>query len=193
MDDPVKSDNRWVSEEWRSFELYEKVRIRTRRSKFLLIFSATVLFLGLCSVPVIEERSPKWQSLRIARDLSVEIEKIKTLAIKSKKPVRLFFISPNLLEVDLLSHCTDVKGQPVVTKQWTGDDVKFKILSQDEAKEFSIALVGDAVCFDPVEGLISKHSKQVIAIIPVKDLSEKRLDRASYVIIEGESAKVSIN
>jgi hypothetical protein len=33
----------------------------------------------------------------------------------------------------------------------------------------------------------------VIVIAPVKDLSEERLDRASYVVLEGESAKISIN
>jgi len=200
----IESGSRWASEEWRSFELYEKKRVRTRRSRLIYISMAVLLFLVLCSVPVVDERAPKWHTLKIARDLSVEVEKLKTLAIKSKRPAQMSFLDSNLLQIDLLEHCAGTKvspheithtpflKEPVVTKRWGNDD-QYKILTPAEAKEFSIVLVGENVCFDPVDGLVSQYTKQVIAIVPVKDLAEKRLDRASYVIIDGESAKVNIN
>lgn len=84
--------DRPIEEEWRNFELYEKVRIRENRKRFFFVSLATILFLSLCSVPVFEERLPKWRSMRAAQEISVEAEKLKTIAIREKKPVRLRFL-----------------------------------------------------------------------------------------------------
>ncbi len=197
----IESGSRWVQEEWRSFELYEKKRVRDRRKKALFIGITLVLFLGLCSIPVIHERAPKWQTLAIARNLAVEVEKLKTLAIKKKQAARLVFVEPNLLTVELVTHCgivdehspVHLAGQSLVTKQWTPTEGVYKILTPELAKQFSIALVEPELCFDPVLGMVSKHNKVVIAIVPVNDLAEQRLDRASYVIIDGDSATVTLN
>jgi hypothetical protein len=201
--DMINPDDRWAQEEWGSFELYERKRIRERRSRLLLIFSAMTVFLVLCSVPVIRERSVKWDTLRIARDLAVEVEKAKSLAIQRKLPVRMVFSNVNTLEVQILDRCPqasepgkdlDVKVLEVVaTKVWTEKDGIFKILTVDDAKEYSIDLVEPAVCFDPADGLINTYDQQVIAVVAVKDLSDKRLDRASYVVLAGQSARASIN
>ena len=81
-----------IDEEWRTFELYEKIRVRERRKKLLISSLALILFFTLCAVPVVEERSPKWLSLRAAQRLSIEVEKLKTLAIHEKKPAKISFL-----------------------------------------------------------------------------------------------------
>ena len=186
--------DRPIEEEWRNFELYEKVRIREHRKRFILITLTVLLFFGLCSVPVFEERMPKWESLRAAQVLSVEIEKLKTLSIHEKLPVRLRFLENGHFQMETVSQCDSEKVLSVIRQgSWPDVDGGLKILSAEEAKRLSLKLANDRICFDPVFGLDGVKSRKVLVVAPVKDLSEDRLDRASYVILEGESAKISIN
>ena len=183
-----------LEEEWRNFELYEKVRIREHRKRFILIFLAILVFFGLCSKPVIEERLPKWRSLRAAQVLSVEIERLKTLAIQEKKSIRLKFLEGGRFQLELLADCqSQVILKVLSAGSWPDGEGAFKLLSESESKKFSLVLASDQVCFDSVLGLEGLKSRKVLVIAPVNDLSENRLDRASYVILDGESAKISIN
>ena len=183
-----------LEHEWRTFELYEKIRRRERRKKFLILFSGAILFFGLCSVPVVEERMPKWQSLRAAQRISVELEKLKTLAIQQKKPAKLIFSAPGELRLEVVDHCLDPRpSSDRVVKEWPNAGGSLKIVTAAEAKEFGIVRSIDQVCFDPVFGLEGIKAREVIIVAPVKDLAEHRLDRASYIVLESESAKISIN
>jgi hypothetical protein len=186
--------DRPIEEEWRNFELYEKVRVREHRKRFILISLTILLFFSLCSVPVFEERMPKWKSLRAAQVLSVELEKLKTLAIHEKKPVRIHFLENGRFQFDVISDCqSQVVLKTIREGTWPDAGGELKVLSSDEAKTFSLKLANDQLCFDPVFGLDGVKTRKVLVIAPVKDLSDNRLDRASYVILEGESAKISIN
>jgi hypothetical protein len=186
--------DRPIDEEWRNFELYEKVRVREHRKRFVLISLTILLFFSLCSVPVFEERLPKWRSLRAAQILSVEIEKLKTLSIHEKMPIRLRFLENGRYQMEVISQCSSEAVIRVARDgQWPDADGTLRILNAEEAKKLSLKLANDQICFDPVFGLDGVKTRKVLVIVPVKDLSEDRLDRASYVILEGESAKISIN
>jgi hypothetical protein len=186
--------DRPLEEEWRNFELYEKVRIREHRKRFLLVALTTFLFFGLCSVPVFEERLPKWKSLQAAQRLSVELEKLKTLSIHERKPVRIRFLENGKFQLEMLAQCQSTEVLRVAVEgNWPDSQGELKILSTEEAQKMQLKLAIDQLCFDPVFGLDGVKTKKVLIIAPVKDLSEGRLDRASYVILEGESAKISIN
>ena len=186
--------DRPIEEEWRNFELYEKVRVREHRKRFVLISLTVLLFFALCSVPVFEERLPKWRSLRAAQRISVELEKLKSLAIHEKKPVRMIFLADGHFRMEIVSQCQSDAGLKIVREgEWPDAEGTLKVLSAEEAKTFSLKLANDQICFDPVFGLDGVKTRKVLVIAPVKDLSESRLDRASYVILEGESAKISIN
>ena len=191
-----------LTHEWRTFELYEKIRVRDRRRRMVIIVLTSIFFLSLCAVPVVEDRLPKWKSLRAAQRLSFEIEKMKTLSIYEKKPVKMTFLEGENYRLEILDHC--VGGQPIQSegKKWRNDDGALKILSADEAKALGVNLAVNELCFDPVYGLDQVKTKKVIIIAPVKDLSPPEagsdqvlhaLDRASYIILESESAKISIN
>ncbi len=190
MDRPLEEEV-----QWRDFELYEQVRIRQNRKRFLILGSALILFLSLCAVPVVKERLPKWRSLRAAREISTELERVKTLSIQEKRPVRLKFIGGGQYRVEVLERCG---GGPVVRElepgTWTLRPEELVILSRADAAKYSLGLATDEVCFDPVFGLdMSQAVRSVVVVVPVNDLTVGRLDRASYVILDGESAKISIN
>ena len=98
--------DRPLDEEWRNYELYEKVRARSNRRRLFLITIAGLGFLGLCSVPVFEERMPKWRSLGAAQRISLEIEHLKTTAIQEMKPVRIRFEADGKFIVEQVNSCT---------------------------------------------------------------------------------------
>ena len=126
--------------------------------------------------------------------LSVEIEKLKTLAIHEKKPVRMIFLEGGKFRLEVLVGCqSDVSLKVLREGTWPDANGDLKVLSADEAKKLSLKLANDQICFDPVFGLDGVKTRKVLVVAPVKDLSDDRLDRASYVILEGESAKISIN
>jgi hypothetical protein len=183
-----------LEDEWRNFELYEKIRVRERRQRFWTITLAAFLFLALCSVPVIQDRLPKWQSLDAALEISLELEHLKTRAIQEKRSAWLRFSGPGEFRVDFVSDC-ESKADPVVEKvsRWKDREGSLKVLVREELSRHSIALGVDEICFDPVYGLSGVKSRIVLVIAPVKDLTEGRFERASYVELEGESAKISIN
>jgi hypothetical protein len=193
MAEPIITER--LDEEWRTFELYEKVRLREHRKRLLFFVTTLLVFLSLCAVPVVDERLPKWKSLSAARHLSIEIEKLKTLAIKTKKPAKLSFLENGEYKVETLEHCEDAIGNIVSLTRWTSTSPEHALhaLTPDEAKAFEVKLAVDQVCFDPVFGVEQIKSKKVIINDPVKDLAEKRLDRASYIILQGDSAEITIN
>lgn len=184
-----------LDEEWKTFELYEKIRLRQRRKRFWITTLTFVAFLGLCSVPVVEEQMPKWKSLQLAQRLAVEIEKLKTLSIQRKQPIRMTFLDNGEMKIELLKECQDPadSGTLLIQKKWISDPAELKVLHSQEALAFDLKQAFDHVCFDPVFGLDAVKSRRVLVVAPVKDLTENRLDRASYVILDGESAKISIN
>lgn len=187
MDQPLEP-------EWRDFELYEKIRVRDRRKRFWTIALTTLGFLGLCSVPVVTERLPKWQSLDAALQLSIELEHMKTRAIQEKRSAVLRFLDSGRYRVEFVSDCAS-KQSPELEKEasWADQAGALKVLTLPELGRHAITLGAEEICFDPVYGLSEVKGRKVLVIAPVKDLSEGRLERASYVELEGESAKISIN
>jgi hypothetical protein len=182
-----------LEDEWRNFELYEKVRIREHKKRFWTIALAITVFIGLCSVPVVEQRLPKWRGLRAARALSLVIEHLKTSAIREKKPLRIRFTDDGRYRIELVNGCKDPAPVRVVEEADWSSGGPLKVLSATDLSRLPVALAVDSVCFDPVLGLDGVRTRQVLVVVPVSDLSENRLDRASYVVLEGESAKISIN
>jgi hypothetical protein len=181
--------------QWRDFELYERVRVRENRKRFFVLGATVLVFFSLCAVPVFKERLPKWGSLRGARHIAVALERLKTLAIHEKRPIKMKLLASGRFQFVVTDRCADgVVLREMAPEPWTENSEEWAVLSREQAGRLALALASDEVCFDPVFGLeLPKGPKVVVVVVPVKDLTAGRLDRASYVILEGESAKISIN
>ena len=181
-------------------ELHEKIIVRERRRRRILIGVTLTLFLVLSAVPVYQERLPKWESLDAARRLAVEIERLKTDSIRLKKPLKLTLFESGEVKVDVVNDCEagapagqETVGESLRTENWKNGNNTLSMLPVDQARKLNLNLVVDQLCFDPVNGLSQSKTKKVLVILPVKDLAESRLDRASYVEVETPTARISIN
>jgi hypothetical protein len=180
-------------------ELYEKVIVREKRRKWTLISIALALFLFLCGIPIYKERLPKWESLKAARQIAVEIEKLKTDSIQMKKPLQLHVLEGGRIEVRQVSNC-ETSNEELSNAEnkhrdttWSNANGEMAIIDAVEAKKLNLNFAIQKICFDPIDGMYTSKLKKVFVIIPVKDLAESRLDRASYVEVESASARISIN
>lgn len=182
-------------------ELHEKIVVRERRRKRILVSLALVLFLFLSGIPVYQERLLKWQSLEAARRIAVEIEKLKTESIQLKKPLKMSLLANGELQIEAVTDCeaasaavsVPVQTEKLHVKNWRDVEEQLSILPVEEAKKMKLNLVVDHLCFDPVSGLAQSKMKKVFVVLPVKDLAESKLDRASYVEVESATARISIN
>src|SRR5690606_25386144 len=83
------AENRWKEGEWRQFELWEKIELRFRRKRFWTVIGVCLLFVALLSIPIIQDRIPKWKALGAMRELAVRINQMKVEASSSRKPLRI--------------------------------------------------------------------------------------------------------
>lgn len=180
-------------------ELYEKNLVRERRKKLILISLAFTVFLFLCGMPVFNERLPKWESLKAARKIAVEIEKLKTESLQLKKPLLLSVLDNGQVKVEEVGNCGVGSGESFAIKEklhevnWMDPADEIGLLNQVDAKKLNLNFAVQQICFDPVSGVSSPKVKKVFVVAPVKDLAESRLDRASYIEIDSTSARISIN
>ena len=122
-------------------ELYEKIVVRERRRKAILISLASMIFLFLCAIPVYNERFPKWESLKAARNIAVEIQRIKTESLNLKKPLLLSVLENGMIKVERVSSCNIAPGQTPIAeeqlyeKNWINSNEAITLLSETDAKK----------------------------------------------------------
>lgn len=180
-------------------ELYEKIIVRERRKKIILVVLAFAVFLFLSGIPVYQERFPKWDSLRAAKNIAVELEKLKTESLRLKKPLQFTVMDNGKIRIEQVSSCNPTaagtRAVEVVLqeKNWVHADSKVMLMKELDAKKMHLNMTTHQICFDPVSGVNAPKTKKVFVVVPVKDLAESRMDRASYVELETSSARISIN
>lgn len=197
---------RWSQDEWRNFELWEKLeRLNLRRRRFWVL-GAFVGFLLLSSVPVAIERGPKWTTLSAARRLAVELNAVKREAAIEHVPYRLRFQPGGSTEyvVERVSHCAVAGNQRAAAEDgvviWQGAlaDVSggLALIGPTEGYRFGLQGLLQEFCYDPLNGSAQTPAAGQVAgfaIAPVKDLSSIQLERASVVLLEGTLAEVTFN
>lgn len=101
--------------------------------------------------------------------------------------------------VDQVKSCEDPTDQNtsdrdrVYSRHWHSSSKDLVLLGVSDAKKMKMNFIVNQLCFDPVSGVSFSKTKKVFVVLPVKDLAESRLDRASYVEVENQTAKISIN
>ena len=194
------AEQRWSDAEWETYELWEKVEARLKRKRRLWIVGTIVLFLVLSSVPIVVSRAPKWKTRSIARQLALEINQLKKDASVQRTAFRLSFPSPSSLTflVHRMNGCglpeADLVRTGVLTQDVRGAD--YMILRKQDGSDLGIPGLVQEICYDPLNGSNqdgAQSSAVAFGIIPVKDLTEKRLDRLTVLLLTGLSAEISFD
>ena len=186
----------WQQDDWKNYELLEKVEQRQKRKKRLWILSAGFLFLVLSAIPIFMDRWDKWVTLSICRHLAQEINEIKQEAAVMRAAYRIRFEENGKLNyrIEKASSCTQSSFIPVRSGS-LGDSADYHLVSSAEGGNLKIPGLIESFCYDPLVGAFYSSRLELAAfgLIPVKDLSEQRTDRLSLLLLQYASAEISFD
>lgn len=196
-------EERWSKVEWENYELWEKVEQRLRRKKNLAVLATVMVFTVLSAVPIVGDRWPKWTTRTFARRLAQELNWIKSQASVHRSAYRFKLLDPNKLDyaVERLSNCNQVQGEVVKTGSLArADGEGYVSITPAVGETLAIPGLVTEFCYDSLKGSGQQSlasTKEVttagLAFIPVRDLTEKRLDRVSVLLFTGTSAEFSFD
>lgn len=197
------AEERWTKAEWSHYELWERIELRIRRHKRLWIFATLIVFLALSAIPTLIEQSPKWTCLSATRRLAQEITRIKREAAIEHAPYRLHFLpssdSPEnsvIYQVERVDQCDSSSGTLIRTGSIvsTTQTNSFRLISPQTGLNLAIPGLLQDFCYDPLGGSSSFSHGEVnsgFAVIPVKDLAARRIDRLSILLLTGPTAEAT--
>ena len=193
MDSNRDSDlakDRWIEEEWRNFELWEKLEQKQRRRTRAWIFGTVVLFVLLSAVPVLIVRGPQWRGAYLSKDLALLLSSLKRDAALDHAAYRVRFLGDGSLDyvVEKIVDCHSSKAKVVrsgslSSKPWVEE---YRLLSPNEGKDLNIPGLVETFCYDSVDGAVD--SVTGFGLMPVKDLTDGRTDRISVLLVRGVNA-----
>lgn len=194
------AEERWSQAEWENYELWEKVELKLKRKKQLWILATVLVFLALSAVPIVVDRLPKWMTRSVARTLAQEINRIKREASTDRVAYRLKFPDTSKLDyvVEKLPSCGSQTGEVVRTGNLfqTKNPGDYSILNSSEGITHGVPGLIDRFCYDSLSGSSAELNGETavgFGIIPVKDLTEKRMDRLTVLLLTGSSAEISFD
>ncbi len=194
------AEERWSKSEWESYELWEKIELRLRRRKILWILGAAVLFLALSSVPILMDRRPKWAGQGVARKLASLINQLKREASVAHSAYSLQLGGEGNMsyEISRSPSCGADSGAartPVGrgSLESPGQENRFSVLAPEQGAQIGIPGLRLQFCYDPLKGSSTTEELSGIGVIPVNDLTEKRMDRISILLLKGASAEISFD
>ena len=100
---------RWSQAEWVNYELWEKVEIRKKRRKRLLLLAAAFIWFCLSAVPILTERWPRWIARSLIRHCAQQVNQVKLEAVIRKAPVRIRF-QGLAYTMEVVHSCQDAQG-----------------------------------------------------------------------------------
>jgi len=111
---------RFEKEEWKNFELWEKIEQRLRKKRRLIIFLSIILFFILSSIPIFMDRKPYWKAVSLSLSFTKEILSLKKQAILEHKAMRLRFLNdpqqpPGAYVIERMVHCRSEKAEVIKT------------------------------------------------------------------------------
>jgi hypothetical protein len=185
------AEERWAKLDWENYELWEKVEQRKRRIKRLWIFSTGFIFLVLSSIPIIIDRLPKWSTRRLSQRLAQELNQVKKQASIHQSAYRFQFVGADHTNyvVTKINDCDAEQGEVAWSGALVNEESKEIWLSPEQGLNLGIPGLTDQFCYDPLLGAAVAENEDTLAgfgFIPVRDLSEKRTDRVSILLVSGE-------
>jgi hypothetical protein len=194
------AEERWSQSEWENYELWEKVELRLKRSKRLWVLATLIVFLALSAVPIVMDRWPKWKSRAMAVSLAQEINFVKKEASLGRGVYRLKLLAePGArYQIDRVSSCSAAQGELVKAGDLAqaSERDEYTWLLPSQGSDLGVPGLVHEFCYDSLSGSHSSlQGKSVVGfgIIPVRDLTEKRIDRLSLLLLSGLSAEISFD
>jgi len=194
-----ESDNqqtRWQENESRFYEIWDQEEEKTKKRKKTTVFIFLIIALIISSVSVSIDRWYKWQSLNVIRKLANELNTLKTKAALTHKAYRLEIDDAKNLSYKIFeaNHCDSDNFSVLEEKKFENKDYIF--ISPQDADKAKLKGIVQSYCFDPSVGVNFNHQSNYavgFGVINVKDMTEGRFDRLSILIIEGNSAEMTLN
>ena len=190
--------DRWAKAEWEQYELWEKVELKLRRRRWLLIGATALVFLGLSSIPIVLDHQPKWRAVALSRRLADQLGALKRDAAISHRAFRIRFKGGGSTGYAIESAFSCEGGDLAWSEVRAGDleeGVKdFAILSEAQGRVLGVPGLVESFCYDPQSGSEIETRGDPLAgfgVISQADLSEHRIDRLAVVLVRGASAEVS--
>jgi hypothetical protein len=192
------AEERFSKDEWNQYELWEKVEIRMRRRKRLWIGAACVAFVLLSSVPIVMDRLPKWKSLGASRRLAQEINRIKRDASLSHSAFRIRFAGNGSMDF-VVERGPSCSGQVTAVERSGSlmparDSGTYELVPPAQGSELGVKGFTESICYDYLAGsdVVLRGDNLVgFGIMPVNDVTDRRMDRLAILIASGPSAEIS--
>lgn len=195
------SEKRWEHEEWRRFELWERIERRFRRNRNLVLVGAVLAFLGLSSIPIWMERGPRYRAVEGARELAELLNRLKLEVARTREPIRLVLSgepglgwrmerAPGGCIAAATSGAEVLRQGGLLVKRGVAGE--FKFVSESEGLALGVPGLGLEFCYDPISGSQSAADGKKLAgfaIAPVGDLTAGRVDRLGTVVVRGSVAE----
>jgi hypothetical protein len=192
------AEERWSKEEWKNYELWEKVEVRLRKRKWGWIAGTIALFLVLSSVPIVMDQAPKWGALVGVRQLAQEVNRLKRDASIDHVAYRLRFSDPAHLSyvIERSSSCSDpvhtvVRTGSLMAGRWAHG---YAVMTRSIGQGLGVPGLVESFCYDYLAGsdaVLAGSPTVGFGISPVKDLAEARMDRVAILLLSGPSAEIS--
>lgn len=194
------AEERWSKAEWENYELWEKVELRLRRHRRLWILGTLFLFVVLSAVPIVLDRWPKWATRAVIVKLAYEINQMKRDAGTNRSAYRLRFIQQKSLsyKIEKIPDCSTEQGEVVKSGSFEIQQFgySFSWINPSQGQELGIPGLANEFCYDYLAGngaVLKGLSIIGLGIIPDNDLTEKRTDRLSILVLSGPSAEISFD
>ena len=195
------TEDRWAVGDLSTNELWEKIELRLKRKRKRWIIFTVILFMILSAVPIVLDQTEKWKTRHYIRKFSEEINSVKKQAILAQKSYRISLLQDGSLgyKVEELSQCDG----PVLSMirqdhliQNPEQLEKYLWIFPAQGERLHLHQIQTEFCYDAFRGsFLSLNGTELngFGVIPVKDLSEDRVDRASFLILSGLSAEISFD
>ena len=190
------AESRWDKSDWQNYELWERVALRARHRRRLWVLAAVLVYGLLSSVPIVLDRWDKWSTLAASRRLAQEINRIKRDAGIDHVAYRLRFSPDGSLQywIERAASCSDprpirIREGRLVPESRVSD---YTLMTPAMGAEAGIPGLIQEICYDYLAGsdtVLRGESVAGFGIVPVKDLSERRQDRLSILLVNGPSAE----
>jgi hypothetical protein len=81
--------DRYQHAEWRSFELWEKIREKKSKQRRVLFLVTLLIALGISSIPVILDSEPYWKARAVLGEVSRTWDEVRLQSAIRRKPHRM--------------------------------------------------------------------------------------------------------